>query len=168
MTDLALPGTLPELLRRGAPVVYRRPAHDPGWCLLPDGTQLLVVGTELRGETGVQWAQVTEGAHEWRPVSDLHLDLSVPEGVDRAARWLAAQYGRDDLLSAAWLRVEGGWDLLCVRRGRGHWTLHFRAEGGDEWDTIVVDSLIDISLEHHSADVRALIATCWHAAGITP
>lgn len=78
MSALTLPGTLPGLLRRGAPVIVDGCMAGTVWA----------VGSDILGGHG---ALVTTGAGViTRALAELQLDLDDPIGRDIAARWLAA------------------------------------------------------------------------------
>ncbi len=90
-----LPGTLPGLLQPGCPVVWLDCVHernDPctGWCVAAPRAARFDAGhcaAVFAGDDYVYFVAIDRLA--------LALDLSRPEGVDRALRWLAGRLGLD-------------------------------------------------------------------------
>lgn len=164
---LHLSGTITDLLQRGSPVVYYRPARDPGWCLIRDGFETVVVRTETRGETSAPWVQIAvEGGNEWRPAASFALDLRDPAGVDRALRWLGQKLDQPPTISAPmWERRERGWEMdhflwpvtVFFVRPIGNFS---RAYGP------IVPELANIDPDQPDADRLALAAVVRHLAGV--
>lgn len=89
-TTPTLPGTLPGLLQPGAPVIFTvEHITASGWLVSRPAWWTSV------GIDGDYCAMVDDSSNEVRTVhiSSLALDLSRPEGVDRALRWLGERLG---------------------------------------------------------------------------
>lgn len=94
MNDIpTLPGTLPGLLQPGCPVIFTVDHITiRGWLVSrPLGWTSCGIGAD-------DLAMMDDGTDEVCAVhpSRLALDLSRPEGVDRALRWLAARVSAED------------------------------------------------------------------------
>jgi hypothetical protein len=165
---IVLPGDIPGLLRRGAPVVGARPRARvrPG---------LVMDVHPPRGGLDA-WTTITMDAGDHRRVpkakivrqADLSLDLRDEAGADRALRWLAGQHQHTFALHgwrrcpqrSAWAIEDRdgfmvAWDAVG---GRGHW-------GGLSLWFGKVPALASIPLDDPDADLLALRAVVLHVAG---
>jgi hypothetical protein len=186
MDPITLPGDIPGLLRRGAPVVVDRfdgydtvgRVHAPGaGGNTSTADQACVIRTDANG-----WARA-----DHLPLGRLCLDLRDEAGVDRALRWLGEAVPlrpqrqarpqdpfRPEADPAAVLRGIG---LLWVRKGHRSWHLltagvaehvAFAPPGVDAWQDehrVDVPALASIPLDHPDADLLALAACVLHVAG---
>jgi hypothetical protein len=150
-TDLTLPGSIPGLLRRGSPVVL---PTGPGPTVLrvTDTTADVAMRRPREFHTGTV------------PLTEIALNLSEPEGVDRALRYVAAKTKSPASIGHSWARAFDSlrhWSIAGGVRGNGHsWSLTFHPGSGG------VPALASIPLDDPNADVLALIAVVRHLAGV--
>lgn len=166
MEPITLPGNIPGLLARGAPVVLREGVwHEWGEYDAGDSAVVHRVGEESI-EVAV-WGERHGSALLDVLDSSLSLDLRDPAGVDRALRWLAERTGLRTGLGAPSFRLPWTKSPRAV--------LAFGADAvrfdprertyPDEPADIVVPALASIPLDHPDADLLALVAVCLHVAG---
>jgi hypothetical protein len=93
MSDLTLPGDIPGLLRRGAPV-FHPSASLPGVALIAPA-ETVAVGVRTEGIAHV-FPRV--------PLSSLALDLSDPTGRAHAAWWVLTWFRRDSARALSAIR----------------------------------------------------------------
>jgi hypothetical protein len=172
---LFLSGSIPGLLRRGAPVVPTESGDWPDFG--PDSPRRGVVVAVCRPGLVVVGVQYREygGDGTSCPIDRLSLDLTDPAGVDVALRWCAERLGIAG--RPAWWRWdtgEVGWAIgrsAGVAYGTAHvfpirqYDVAIERIGGQTWRT--VPALADIDLADPHADARALRAIVLHLAGLT-
>lgn len=131
MSATTLPGTIPGLLRRGAPVlaaVGPRPPALPAGMIAADaivaglvqtrpGVVVDVAGSPSHAVVALEATRKEDASLDWLPRVALALDLTDPAGCDAAARYLAERVGLAVGSTAPrWTRDEdGAWTLSTGR-----------------------------------------------------
>jgi hypothetical protein len=161
MEPITLPGDIPGLLRRGAPVFIDDHRLDgPDVVLRMMGAEADVACTDLPHR------------HPWWTRLGLHrlsLDLRDEAGVDRAARWLVERTEPHVRVRVTAPRWEGIGERRWTLDGR----IHFHPKWGDDSGepmaptgrTLHVPALASIPVDHPDADLLALRAVVLHVAG---
>jgi len=180
--NLTLPGDIPGLLRRGAPVVVRL-GHTT---TTVRGVVVLEGGSVF--DIWEVWSGGDDGEMTDVQLRQVSLDLSDEAGRDRAARWLAerlglvagataprwVQYYLDpkDPVGAAWRPYRPATDMVIYELTTAAGLLghqFFAKPLPADWRMTerrhVVPALADIDPTDPLADVRALVAVCLHVAG---
>jgi hypothetical protein len=107
-----LPGTIPNLLRRGSPVVYTLDGSNARGILTGYVTGSDACPLDVSWDGGVISRRC--------PHAEVALDLTDEAGMDRAARWLAEAVGLDASNGVTWAPGE---DESCPTFPRGVWCL---------------------------------------------
>lgn len=171
MEPITLPGDIPGLLARGAPVRVMPGAWgDRAGLFLPAEPVAQVAFSTLPSHQG--W-----GLMPVRDPATLSLDLRDPAGADRALRWLWSRASDRPLRMGApvWLwdgtaQVSHRWALWieeqpCLTTQRGRTKAVFATPDSRNGAATLVPALASIPLDHPDADLLALVAVCLHAAG---
>ena len=118
---IALPATIPGLVRRGSPCLYHGQRVHSCLLLSPKFQESDCIISFLRRDGSAETS--------YAPPENLSLDLTDPTGFHHALLWLAEKLGMDASAGVLWYwdAEWGTWCLQAKQRGRRYVVVDWRA-----------------------------------------